>query len=663
MNTRSTSLTILLVVLFAALLPCISPAATTPLYLTTASSHPLEGHLEYFTDPTGKLTLADILSPTPSVRFTPLAGNLSKSYSRDTVWVRFNVIRAASFPEDAFLRLVPAYLDHVTVYLQTGNDPAAPSSYREIRLGDHVPALERPVRHAELVTPILLPLEKPVTLLIQIRSTSVLNLAGAIHTPTDIISQSDIDMMLQGGYLGIALVIALVNLIYFLRIRDRLFLYFSLYVLAISSQQIGVTGFTVHIWPAAAHILSDYLTGMSLGAMVVVFSPFAMRLFQTSRTPWPHRYLVAMSLMGGVTMLSVPLDFYGSIAPLLLLGTIGTIVLMFLLSFRAVKNREPGGTLYLAAFGISNLGYTAQILRLLGVFPLAWWNANAVQYATLINMVMMTLALTERLRVAEEKATAAAQESEKKAVMLAEEMTVELRNALANEQQAVQRQNRFLAMLSHEYRTPLAIIQANLDLLELKEGATKDGTARPHLTTMKHAVNRLVEVMEVSLRKERMVSTAPHHIELPLQVIPFLDEVIDSAEKFWPERTFIFQPETAGCTLTGDAAQLKTAILNLLDNACKYSPPDTPVSIECHTDQDVVTIAIHDRGHGILPADAENLFDKYHRGTNTPDTSGAGIGLWLVRQIVQQHGGNVSIAGREGGGCTVLVQLPLTGRE
>lgn len=659
MNTCSNILNILIIVLFAMLSPTVSPAMSAPLFLAADPSYPLAGHLEQLVDPTGKLTLADVLVPATANRFTSLPGNLSKSYSRDTVWVRFSVIRKDPFPEDAFLRLVPAYLDHVTVYLQTGADPATPSSYREIRLGDHVPVAERPVRYPEFVTPILLPPEKPVTILIRVRSTSVLNLAGAIHTPADIISQSNLDMIFQGGYLGIALVIALINLIYFVRIRDRLYLYFALYVIAISCQQLGVTGFTTQLWPSMAHILSDYLTGMSLGAMVLVFSPFAMRLFQTSKTPWPHRYLLLMALLGGITMISVPLDFYGTVAPLLLLGVIGVILLLFVLSFKAVRNREPGGALYLAAFGISNLGYAAQTLRLIGVVPFSWWNANAVQYATLINMVMMTLALTERLRAAEEKAMVSAQESEKKAVTLAEEMTVELRNALANEQQAVQRQTRFLAMLSHEYRTPLAIIQANLDLLELKERDVAGGTHKPQLSTMKHAVSRLVEVMEISLQKEQMFSAKPHQTETELQLIPFLDEIIDSAEKFWPERTFIFQPETLGCALLADAAQLKTAILNLIDNACKYSPADTPVIIECQTAEELVVIAIQDQGKGVAPVDAEGLFDKYSRGANSHHTSGAGIGLWLVRQIVEQHGGNVSMLCRDGAGCTVMIRLPI----
>lgn len=631
--------------------------AASPLVLSRAPRVNLAGHMEFLVDPSRKLVLEDVLSPAVSRRFIPLSGNLNKSYTRDTVWLRFSIVRELPFPDDAWLRLGPPFLDYVTVYLQTGDDPRPPASYREIRLGDHVPVAERPAPFPEFVAPIHhLPLEKPVTAYVRVQSTSVLTLSGAVHTPADIIRQNNSHILFQAGYLSAALTIALIHLVIFLRTGDKLYLYFSSYIAALFVHHLAIEGIFGLIWPARAHLLSDYLVGMGNGAVTLLYSLFAIYLFQLVRTGWAYYYFTAMAILGGATMLSVPGNFYGSIVPFDYIGALGAIMLLFWLSIRAIVNKTPGGGLYLAAFGISNVGYGVQLLRLLGLLPLAWWNNHAVQIASLLNMVLMTLALTERLRAAEHKALQTARESEQKAVELAEEMTVELRDALAGEQQALERQTRFLTMLSHEYRTPLAIIRANLDLLKLQQESGLDEASE--LTTMKHAVNRLVEVMEVSLQTERLNKFRTPEARERIELTAFLDEIIDKAEGLWPDHLFVFQPEEVPGAVMGDAGALKTAFLNLLDNACKYSPPDMPVTIECHVDTQEVVVAVHDRGKGITPGEADKIFEKYYRGHSSSDTSGAGLGLWLVRQIVERFGGAVSLEQGPGGGTVATVRLP-----
>ncbi len=171
---------------------------------------------------------------------------------------------------------------------------------------------------------------------------------GIVTTPSTLINKNNLSILLNSGYLAIALVIVLINLIYYLRLRDRLYLYFALYM--------------------------------------------------------------------------------------------------------------SGRWLYLAAFGVSNFGYSMHFLRSLGVIPAYGWNMHAMPIATLCNMVLMTLALTERLHTAEEKVLAASRSSEQKAVKLATEMTVELREEREKLEMPLERQIRFVDMVSHEYRTPLAII-------------------------------------------------------------------------------------------------------------------------------------------------------------------------------------------------------------
>jgi len=646
--------------------PQLLHAALPPVLLDKLTVVDLSGHLEQLADPTGKLTLADILQPLNSTRFTQIPGNLNRGYTRDVLWLRFSIQRTASFSDDAWLRLAPPYLDHVTVYLQSADNRALPSSYSEILLGDHIPVSSRPVRHPEIIVPLYhLPTERERMAYIRLQSTSTLNLEGSIHTSTDMINQNSHTVMTQAAYLGIAMMISLINLVFFVRIGEKLFLYFSLYIFSLFINQLGRGGLVSLVWPGQAHIISDYLVGGGMGACTVFFSIFAMHLFDTARRPWVHRFFMLTTALGGVLFLSVPLDFYGSVAELSVIALLAMIVLLTWLSLRYVIAGEPGGFIYLSAFGLSNLGYVVLLLRTLGLLPFAWWNSNAHLIASLFNMVLMTLAITERLRTAEKKAITAAREAEHKAVGLAGEMTRELRKskdklegALLREQQNLENKTKFLAILSHEYRTPLAIIQANLELVQLHQKES-DGRNEPYLAKMKHAVGRLVEIMEVSLQRERLDAFSTDNVSMRVELISLLDGIIDKAEVFWPERLFVFEPEVVNCTVTGDPKQIKTAIFNLLDNACKYSLPNTPITLTCYIDGDMSVVSIGDHGEGLAVYEADIIFEKYRRGRSSQNTSGTGLGLWLVRQIVEQPGGSVTLAPNKPKGTIATIRLPL----
>ena len=491
-----------------ALFLLFSPGSSTaqpPLILSTESQAELAGHLDMLIDPSGKLTLSDVIAPQNASRFIAIPGDLNRGYTRDTAWLRTRVSRLARFQEQAWLRLGPAYLDVINVFIQNGSDASQPSSYREIRLGDHVPVAQRPVLLPEFILPVTLPLNAETTILIQVHTSSTLVLEGALYTTAALLTYNTNYLIHQGAYLGIALVIAVVNLIYFLRIGDRLFLYFGLYILALFGQQLGMNGMIATLWPAHAHQISDYLVGSLIGTTLIFFCLFTMQLFTAVCSRFAKGYLWFMAVIGVTTILSVPFEFYDMAAPFALIGAIGTMLLMIWLSTVAIRRGEPAGKLYLAAFGISSIGYTIQIFRVLGMLPIAWWNVYAVQISSLINMIMMTLALTERLRLAEEKATTAARNAELKAVEIAKEMTVELRDERQKLSNALERQVRFTDVVSHEYRTPLAIIRTNLDLL--RDGEAEESVRKTGINVMQRAVARLVEVVETSFSISRLTES------------------------------------------------------------------------------------------------------------------------------------------------------------
>lgn len=634
--------------------------AFSPLVLSSAPCTDLAGNIEMLVDSSGTLTLADILSPAYAGKFRPVPGNLNASYTRDTIWARIRILREATFPEDAWLRLGPPYLNLATVYYQTGADPFLPLSYRVIRLGDHIPVAERPVQAPEFIAPITLtqPPGVPATMYVRLASTSVINLEGSIHTTSDIVSHNTTYLLAQGGYLGIAIVIALVNFIYFFRIRDYLFLAFSGYIFSLGLNHTGTTGLITVLWPSTAHILSDYLTGSGTGLAMFVFSLFAIKLFNTKRHTLLHGYFLLMCTLSILTILSVPFDFYGLMARIIYIGALLMIIIMTRLSITLIRNKEPGGMLYLAAFGISNIGYAVHFLRLLGLLPLNVTTQYGIQFGTLINMVLMSLALTERVRAAEEKSLVAAREAEGKAVELAQEMTVELRDEREKLKEALENQIQFVDMVSHEYRTPLAIIKTNLDIL--RDNGSDSLLQTESIGIMQRAVTRLVEVVETSFGVSCLAESGiSSQQEERIEVADFLAEVCDEAMALWPGVALNLPPDKISLTfILAGRSLLKTALFNLIDNAVKYGGREHPVDIILKSDDQKVLLVVADHGPMITDGELDELRRKFKRGRNALQQEGTGIGLYLVDRIVAKYGGSLQFFPNVPHGTRAVITLP-----
>jgi len=235
----------------------------------------------------------------------------------------------------------------------------------------------------------------------------------------------------------------------------------------------------------------------------------------------------------------------------------------------------------------------------------------------------------------------------------------QLEIALKMEHEALENQVRLVEMLSHEYRTPLAIIRANLDILEMKDGAA-GGALTTNFGKMKRAMSRLVEVMDVSLGRERLENA---HLQLDRTEIPlvrFLRDLMEETRELWSERRLELDLKGCGeCVVLGDHSLLKTALLNLIDNAIKYSAESEPVRVSLSTTADRALVRVQNRGAVIPEHDLSRVFEKYYRGTGSGNTRGAGLGLYLVRRIVEQFGGFVTLASGAQGDTLATIGLPL----
>ncbi len=237
----------------------------------------------------------------------------------------------------------------------------------------------------------------------------------------------------------------------------------------------------------------------------------------------------------------------------------------------------------------------------------------------------------------------------------------DLTQSLKLEREMSERQRRFVSMVSHEFRTPLSIIDGVAQhFLQRPERSTPDKLHRGFENT-RAAVRRLVHLMDttltVSLLHKRGLEIKVALIDLRAIVA----DVIDAQAKTTAAHEFSVRLDTVPAEYRGDGRLMRHVFANLVANATKYTPDGGQIEVMGKLENDKVVVSISDTGIGIPAADMDQLFAEYFRASNTAGISGTGVGLHLCKEIVASHGGSIEAASVEGEGTTMTVRLPLHG--
>ncbi len=227
--------------------------------------------------------------------------------------------------------------------------------------------------------------------------------------------------------------------------------------------------------------------------------------------------------------------------------------------------------------------------------------------------------------------------------------------------EAVRLRDDFLAMASHDMRTPLAVILANLQLARRRLGAVADPDVVRHLESAERTTQRMTglvgELMDISML--RSGETLP----LDIREIDLAEVALAAADEYRALTDRHTIELVAGAPVVGfwDRGRVERVLRNLLDNALKYSPAGGTIRVSVATDDDggSATLAVSDEGVGIPPEDVPDLFEKFHRGSNTRELRGTGLGLAGSRAVVEQLGGSITVTSALDEGSTFTVRLPM----
>jgi two-component system CheB/CheR fusion protein len=230
--------------------------------------------------------------------------------------------------------------------------------------------------------------------------------------------------------------------------------------------------------------------------------------------------------------------------------------------------------------------------------------------------------------------------------------------AVDAQSEAVRRKDEFLAVLSHELRNPLAPIRSSLYVLEHTAGDSPAALqARQvigrQVTQLSHLVDDLLDATRVATGKIRL-----QHERLELGALVSRC-VADHGEIFRQARIHLHTTSADEVWIDGDSTRLLQVIGNLLGNAVKFTPPGGSVRIEVSRDHDRALIELQDTGSGMSAEERARIFEPFAQGSHERCQEGLGLGLWLVRELVQLHGGEIGLVSELGQGTTVALRLPL----
>ena len=218
--------------------------------------------------------------------------------------------------------------------------------------------------------------------------------------------------------------------------------------------------------------------------------------------------------------------------------------------------------------------------------------------------------------------------------------------------------NSLLSSVSHDLRTPLASITGAASTLLESEERLDAGTRRDLLEALHEEADRLNRLVQNLLEMTRLESGA---LQLRTEWHS-IEEVVGAAlgrfGKALARRAVTVRVPADLPLVPMDDVLIEQVLINLVDNAIKYTPPESPIEVSAEDTGAAVLIEFADRGPGLPPGEERHIFEKFHRAEVTPPVRGAGLGLAICRGIVQAHGGRIWAENRPGGGVTVRFTLP-----
>lgn len=242
------------------------------------------------------------------------------------------------------------------------------------------------------------------------------------------------------------------------------------------------------------------------------------------------------------------------------------------------------------------------------------------------------------------------------------ENAVQLENALAREKEFSALQKKFVSLVSHEFRTPLTIIDgAAQRLIRRKDRATPD-EVETRAQKVRSSITRMIGLIDTTLFASSLDAGKLELCLMPCDIKDVIREVCERQAEISPSHNIQVDIDSLPSEVVADPRRLDQVFTNLLSNAVKYAPQHPLIVVEGRVDRDHLSVSVTDQGLGIPEGDLQHMFKRYFRAKTAAGVPGTGIGLSVVKEFVGMHNGIITVDSVEGAGSSFTVRLPIVSR-
>lgn len=654
--------------LFLGSVLCAQPAQALPV---DTESRTLGPEIAYLEDVSGLWQIADIRGAELASKFQTWPsekGPINLGMTSSAYWFRIQLERSPQTPASWVLEIPYFQLQTLDFY--------APDQPR-IRTGAQHPLSSRPYLHRFFAFPVELSTE-PRTFYLRVVNTHSMTLPLVLWQEKAFRDHVQSTFIVQSLYFGGLLALLIYNLFIFLSLRDPRFLLYTLYSGALGLGMLAGNGFgQMFLWssrPEFDSVAQSFFLGLAAGFGMLFGDVF---LQARQHMPLLSRLLRATAcwfcLLAGLLLLSNLWDAIPS-GPLVMTTFLSTVPAGLLVVYASVGvwfNGQKGVRFFLLAWSTLWMGAFIATLRAFGWIPTTTFTAYSLQISSAAEMLMLSLALADIMHserqtreraqretlLAQQKLLENAKTAEERLERAVQERTVQLQQALDNEVQLLKQYMRFGALISHEFRNPLGIIDSQLSLMR-KEHEKGQLQLEKRLNTMSGATRRLVSMFDKWLQGDRLNHALQSMKPVSISLSAWLSEIVDAQSQYHETHRLELSSGNITPPVSADEDLLEIAVLNLIDNACKYSAPGSSVRIELRQRPNQVGIAIIDQGQGISPEHQSAILEDYYRVTPEGPVRGMGLGLPFVLRIAQMHRAQLEVQSEPGQGSTFCLWLP-----
>ncbi|WP_247875584.1 sensor histidine kinase [Azospirillum sp. TSH100] len=619
--------------------------AADPLRLTVSTDRAsLAGHFARLIDREHALGFGDVLKADAEGRFEPQTIFRGAGQTPDIHWYRFDLLREPGAPADWIIELGEAYIDHLDLYVPDRTMAGDAAGYSIIRMGDFVPFSQRPMKTRLHTTRLTLPEGKPVSLYLRVESVSSITMRAAVYAVPAYAGFQVTNLLFLGLFFGVLAILIMGYVSLGLLLRDGALLAFTGYAGSVFVFYLFSGGVASILLPDMPGWLQNLVVGSSAFLGVAASAWMWDRILDLRvRHPRLHWFYVGIRWMALLSLPSAVSWTYSITNPIVLLfATVGTLVGAVLSIVQAVRNPADTSARYYAASGlIAITGNTLTQFTVRGTLPVDLLFADPYQIAVLGTMLCLGSGLALRIRDLQRERVRAQEES-----------------AFATKR--AEEQRTFVAMLSHEFRTPLAAIQGAAQMIELS-GEVRAPSMQSRVRRIIETTRRMSDLVELFLSADALDQGA---LALKPEVVPLdllMDEALDGLAGAENETRLSVTVEPTDRMLRVDLSFLGVAVANLVRNALRYSPPHTVVRVTAHLAGQDLVIRVADQGHGMSPEEVERIGSIYFRASSSRGTKGSGLGLYMTQRIAAAHGGALTVDSTLGVGSVFTIRLPAVG--